>query len=204
MSIILHEYPPSGNCYKLRLLMAQLGLAYARRGYDILKGETRTPDFLAKVNGNGRIPVLEIDGVMLPESNAALYYLAQGTPYWPQDPLGQAQVLQWLFFEQYNHEPNVATVRFWVAFVGEANLDDWQKTTLPRKIAAGHAALQVMEDHLARTPFFVGGAYGIADIALYAYTHVAPEGGFDLSAYPALNAWMARVAAQPGHVPIEA
>lgn len=204
MSIILHEYPPSGNCYKLRLLMAHLGLAYARRGYDILKGETRTPDFLAKVNGNGRIPVLEIDGVMLPESNAALYYLAQGTPYWPQDPLGQAQVLQWLFFEQYNHEPNVATVRFWVAFVGEANLDDWQKATLPRKIAAGQAALQVMEDHLARTPFFVGGAYGIADIALYAYTHVAPEGGFDLSAYPALNAWMARVAAQPGHVPIEA
>ncbi len=204
MSIILHEYPPSGNCYKLRLLMAHLGLAYARRGYDILKGETRTPDFLAKVNGNGRIPVLEIDGVMLPESNAALYYLAQGTPYWPQDRLGQAQVLQWLFFEQYNHEPNVATVRFWVAFVGEANLDGWQKATLPRKIAAGHAALQVMEDHLARTSFFVGGAYGIADIALYAYTHVAPEGGFDLSAYPALNAWMARVAAQPGHVPIEA
>ncbi|WP_342776649.1 glutathione S-transferase [Hankyongella ginsenosidimutans] len=127
MSIILHEYPPSGNCYKLRLLMAHLGLAYARRGYDILKGETRTPDFLAKVNGNGRIPVLEIDGVMLPESNAALYYLAQGTPYWPQDRLGQAQVLQWLFFEQYNHEPNVATVRFWVAFVGEANLDGWQR-----------------------------------------------------------------------------
>lgn len=204
MSIILHEYPPSGNCYKLRLLMAHLGLAYERRGYDILKGETRTPGFLAGVNGNGRIPVLEIDGVMLPESNAALYYLAQGTPYWPQDKLAQAQVLQWLFFEQYNHEPNVATVRFWVAFVGDTNLDDWQKATLPRKIAAGHAALQLMDDHLARTPFLVGGTFSIADIALYAYTHVAPEGGFDLSGYKALNAWMARVVAQPGHVPIEA
>lgn len=203
MPIILHEYPPSGNCYKLRLLMAHLGLTYERRGYDILKGETRTPEFMAHVNANGRILVLEIDGVMLPESNAALYYLAQGSQYWPQDKLLQAQVLQWLFFEQYNHEPNVATVRFWVAYVGEDNLDEWQKSTLPRKIAAGHSALQLMEDHLAQTPFFVGGAFSIADIALYAYTHVAPEGGFDLSAYPALKTWMARIAAQPHHVSIE-
>lgn len=203
MATVLHEYPPSGNCYKLRLLMAQLGMDYERRSYDILKGETRTPAFLARINANGRIPVLEHEGRMLPESNAALYYLAQGTPFWPDDRWQQAQVLQWLFFEQYNHEPNIATARFWVAYVGEANLTDWQSQTLPLKREAGHAALLLMDQHLAQHDFLVE-RYGVADIALYAYSHVAEEGGFDLDRYPALRRWFARIEAQPGYLPITA
>lgn len=203
MTTVLHEYAPSGNCYKLRLLLAHLGIDYVRRGYDILKGETRTPEFLAQVNANGRIPVLEHEGRMLPESNAALYYLAQGTPFWPEDRWLQAQVLQWLFFEQYNHEPNIATVRFWVAYVGEDKLNEWQRQTLPMKRAAGHAALALMDQHLARHDFLVE-HYGIADIALYAYSHVAEEGGIALDDYPALRLWFSRIEAQPGYVPITA
>jgi glutathione S-transferase len=204
MSITLHEYAASGNCYKLRLIMAHLGLDYARKNYEILKGETRTQEFLAQVNANGRIPVLEIDGQFLPESNAALWYLAEGTPYIPEDKLSRAQVLQWMFFEQYNHEPNVATVRFWVAFVGADKLNDWQKSTLPLKIEQGYAALATMEQQLSRHMFIAGDTYTIADIALYAYTHVAGEGGFDLARYPAIIAWMNRVTLQTGHVTITA
>ncbi len=203
-TITLHEYAASGNCYKLRLIMAHLGLAYTRKQYDILKGETRTPAFLANVNANGRIPVLQVDDQYLPESNAALWYLAEGSKYIPDDKFARAAVLQWMFFEQYNHEPNVATLRFWVAFVGEQNLTDWQKQTLPMKRAQGYAALDVMEQQLAKTDFLIGAAYTIADIALYAYTHVAGEGGFDLARYPAITRWMDKVQAQNGHVQIGA
>lgn len=202
--IILHEYAASGNCYKLRLVLAHLGIQYTRKHYDILKGETRTPEFLATVNANGRIPVLQVADRYLPESNAALWFLAEGSPYIPDDKFARAAVLQWMFFEQYNHEPNVATVRFWVAFVGTQNLNDWQKQTLPLKISQGYAALDVMESQLAKTAFLTGGSYTIADIVLYAYTHVAHEGGFDLSHYPAITRWMAQVQAQKGHVPIGA
>jgi glutathione S-transferase len=203
--IILHEYAASGNCYKIRLLLTLLGQTFTRKEYDILKGETRTPEFLAHINANGRIPVLEIDGTLLPESNAALWYLAEDTVYLPKTKPGRAQVLQWMFFEQYNHEPNVATVRFWLTYLGGLEkMNDWQKQTLPLKIEQGYAALGVMDNHLSVHDWFVGNAYSIADIALYAYTHVAPEGGFDLARFPAINRWMKRVQAQPGHVAITA
>ncbi len=204
MTITLHEYAASGNCYKLRLILAHLGHSFTRKQYDILKGETRTAEFLANVNNNGRIPVLEVNGHFLPESNAALWYLAEGTAYIPQDKLVRARVLQWMFFEQYNHEPNIATVRFWVGFVGADNLNAWQKSTLPLKIEQGYAALTIMEKQLAEHSFIAGDAYSIADIALYAYTHVAQEGGFDLARFPALKAWMERVTQQAGHVTITA
>jgi glutathione S-transferase len=202
-NIILHEYADSGNCYKLRLILSHLGLSYTRKHYDILNGETRTPDFLAHINANGRIPVLQVGDKFIPESNAALWFLAEGTPYIPGDKFARATVLQWMFFEQYNHEPNIATVRFWVKYLGETKLNDWQRQTLPLKIQQGYAALDVMEQQLAAHPFLAGAAYGIADIALYAYTHVAADGGFDLARYTALQKWMAAVAAQPGHVRID-
>jgi glutathione S-transferase len=204
-NITLHEYAASGNCYKLRLIMAHLGRTYTRREYDILKGETRTPEFLVNVNANGRIPVLEVDGKFLPESNAALWYLAEGSGYIPEDKYLRAQVLQWMFFEQYNHEPNIATVRYWLTYGGGMDkLNDWQRQTVPVKVAQGYAALDVMEKQLSAQDFLVSGGYTIADIALYAYTHVAGDGGFDLSRYPAINRWMARVQAQKGHVTITA
>ncbi len=206
MTLVLHEFAASGNCYKIRLLLALLGRSYARREYDILKSETRTPDFLANINSNGRIPVLQDGDVYLPESNAIIWYLAEGTDFLPDDKIGRAQVLQWLFFEQYNHEPNIATLRYWLTYGGGMDrLTDWQRVTVPVKQAGGAAALQVMEDHLAKHDWFVGGRYSIADIALYVYTHVAEEGGaFSLAAYPAIQRWLARVAAQPGHILITA
>jgi glutathione S-transferase len=205
MTLILHEYAASGNCYKIRLLLAHLGRPYERREYDILKGETRTPEFLANINSNGRTPVLQDGKAYLPESNAIIWYLAEDTDYLPADKLGRAQVLQWLFFEQYNHEPNIATLRFWLTYGGGMDkLNDWQRATVPVKRAGGEAALQVMDDHLAKHDWFVGNRYSIADIALYAYTHVADGGGFDLTPYPAINRWLARVASQPGHVLITA
>ena len=194
----LYDYLPSGNGYKVRLLLTQLGVQFERIELDIVKGETRTPAFLAK-NPNGRIPVLELDdGTCLAESNAIMFYLAEGTALLPKDRLARAQVLQWLFFEQYSHEPNIATVRFWL----HTEMTDERRTLLPSKRAQGYAALQVMEQHLRTRTFFVGERYTIADIALYAYTNVADEGGFDLTPYPAINAWLARVRAQPRHIPI--
>jgi glutathione S-transferase len=201
---ILHEYSASGNCYKIRLTAAHLGVALERREYDILKGETRTRDFLANVNPNGRIPVLEVGGRFIPESNAACFYLADGSPLVPAGRFDRADMLRWMFFEQYNHEPNVATLRFWLAFVGEDRLTDFQRSMIPGKREAGEAALALMDDHLGRRDFFVGETLTLADIALYAYTHVAEEGGFDLAGYPAVSAWLARVADRPGHVPMEA
>jgi glutathione S-transferase len=198
----LHDYLPSGNGYKVRLVLAQLGRRYELVEYDIVEGATRTPDFLERVNANGRVPVLELDdGRMLPESNAALWYLAEGTPLLAADPFLRAQTLQWLCFEQYSHEPNVATVRFWVTH-GHVDLSGWRAELLADKRRQGDAALAVMDRHLADHAFFAGERYSIADVALYAYTHVAPEGGFDLAPHTHVRAWLARVAAQPGHVPI--
>ena len=194
----LYDDLESGNGYKCRLLMHQLGVPFEHVLLDILRGETRTPEFLAR-NPNGRIPTLELeDGTFLPESDAILWYLSEGTPLLPEQRLERAQVLQWMFFEQYSHEPNIATLRFWA----HAGLLDERSAFVPDKRRAGEAALDVMEGHLGARRFFVGGRYTIADVALFAYTHVAHEGGFDLSGRPALRAWLARVAAQPGHVPI--
>ena len=200
--LILHEYAASGNCYKIRLTAALLGLKLERREYDILKGETRTPEFLAEINANGRIPVLQIGEKFLPESNAACFYLADGSHLIPEHRFARADILRWMFFEQYNHEPNVATLRFWLAFVGEANLSAEQKALIPAKRAAGEAALRLMDQHLVRHEWMAGGAISLADIALYAYTHVAEQGGFKLADYPALGAWLARIAAQPGYIAI--
>jgi glutathione S-transferase len=200
--LVLHEYSQSGNCYKIRLTAALLGIAVERREYDIQKGETRTPEFLAEVNPNGRIPVLQIGERFSPESNAACFYLADGSALVPGDRFDRADMLRWMFFEQYNHEPNVATLRFWLAFVGEQRLSEMQRTLLPGKREAGEAALKLMDEHLAARAYFVGDRLSLADIALYAYTHVAEEGGFDLGRYPAVGRWLDRVAATPGYLPI--
>jgi glutathione S-transferase len=200
--LTLHEDPRSGNCYKIRLTAAFLGLPLARAQYDILKGETRTPDFLARVNANGRIPVLQIGDRFLPESNAACWYLAEGSDLIPSDRFTRADMLRWMFFEQYNHEPNVATLRFWLLFVGEAKLTPFQRDQIMAKRAGGEAALQLMDDHLAGHDWFAGDAMSIADIALYAYTHVCEAGGFRLRDYPAVCKWLDRIAARPGYVPM--
>ncbi len=194
----LYDYLESGNGYKVRLLLAQLGRPFERVELDILKGETRTPEFLS-INPNGRIPVLVLeDGTALAESGAILWYLADSTPFLPDDALARARVLQWMFFEQYSHEPCIAVVRFWM----HAGLAAEKSEEIVERREKGHAALRVMERHLSDSPFFVGDAYTIADIALYAYTHVAGEGGFDLAGYPAVGAWLERVRRQPGHVEI--
>jgi glutathione S-transferase len=191
----------SGNCYKVKLLLQQLQLQHEWMPVDITKGESRTPAFLAR-NPNGRIPLLEIgDGIYLPESNAILCYLADGTRYLPTARLARARILQWLFFEQYSHEPNIAVARFIVRFLGRPGA---QEARLQEKMAPGYAALDVMEKHLEQRHYFVGDAYSIADIALYAYTHVAHEGGFDLARFPAIGGWLERVRNQPGHVSMPA
>lgn len=199
--LTLHDNISSGNGYKCRLLLALKGTPYRRIEYDIDKAETRTPAFLGTINPNGRIPVLELeDGTCLPESNAILYYLAQGTDLWPAAPADQARVLSWMCFEQYSHEPNIATVRYWITH--KVEMTQARQAAMPGKREQGHAALDVMEKHLSAKDWFAAGRYTIADIALYAYTHVAEEGGFDLKPYPAVRAWIARVAARPGHIPI--
>lgn len=197
----VYDFTGSGNGYKVWLLMSQLGVRFERIERDILKGETRTPAFLQK-NPNGRIPTLELeDGTFLFESGAILWYLAEGTTFAPSDRLSRAKTLQWMFFEQYSHEPYIAVARFWKHFFDK--LTPQQEANLPDIMKKGYAALDVMEKHLATRTFFVDERYGLADIALYAYTHVADEGGFDLSRYPSITAWLARVKAQPGYVAID-
>lgn len=195
----LYDFRPSGNGYKVRLLLTQLGIPFEYIEKDILQRETRTPEFLA-INPNGRIPVLELEpGVYLSESNAILIYLSEATPYLPTDKLERAYVMQWLFFEQYSHEPNIATPRFWITELGKA---DEYRDALNQKRELGYAALGVMEKHLANYTFLVGEGYTIADIGLFAYTHVAHEGGFDLSRFPSIQAWLERVKAQPRYISI--
>ena len=201
--LILHEDPRSGNCYKIRLTAALLGLPLERREYDIMNGETRTPEFLANVNSNGRIPVLQVGTRFLPESNAACFYLGEGTELVPADPFARADMLRWMFFEQYNHEPNIATLRFWLAFVGEAHLTEQQRAQVPAKRVAGDDALALMEQHLEGREWFVGNSCTLADISLYAYTHVAEAGGFRLADRANVCAWLDRVAALPGFVAME-
>jgi glutathione S-transferase len=197
----LFDYLDSGNGYKVRLLLAQLGLAYDWTEVDIDAGRTRTPEFLRR-NPNGRIPTLELDdGTNLAESNAILWYLAEGTAFVAGDRLGRAQTLQWMFFEQYSHEPFVATPRF---IVKHLPADHPRRAELPERLAKGRAALGVMETHLSSRRFFVAERYGVADIALYAYTHVAHEGGHDLEPYARVREWLARVAGQPRHVALMA
>lgn len=196
----LYDFRPSGNGYKVRLLLTQLGIPFEYIEKDILKRETRTPEFLA-INPNGRIPVLELEpGVYLSESNAILIYLSEGTPYLPADRLERAYVMQWLFFEQYSHEPYIATSRFLLHY---ANNVDQYRDVIAQKRDPGYAALGVMERQLKDHPFLVGDRYTIADIALYAYTHVADEGGFDLSQFPAILAWIERVKSQPNYVVLQ-
>ena len=190
----------SGNCYKIVLLAHRLELPFAWQYLNILKSETQTAEFLSK-NPNGKIPCLEIgNGTCLAESNAILNYLADGTDFLPADKLRRAQVLQWQFFEQYSHEPFIAVARYIAKYLG---LPAARKAEYESKQAGGHKALAVMEQQLKQTPYLVGDRYTIADISLYAYTHVAHEGGFDLSSYPHINAWLQRVAAQPRHITMD-
>ncbi|MDE2405326.1 MAG: glutathione S-transferase family protein [Sphingomonadales bacterium] len=201
--LVLHEYAQSGNCYKIRLTAALLGFPIERREYDIIRGETRTPEFLAQVNANGRIPVLQVGGRFLPESNAACWYLAEDSALIPGDRFARADMLRWMFFEQYSHEPNVATLRFWLAFVGEGNLSEAQRAQIPAKRAGGEAALELMDEHLASRDWMVGAGATLADIALFAYSHVADGGGFELARYPAIQRWISRIEALPGFVSID-
>lgn len=198
--LTLYDYLPSGNGYKVRLLLSQLGIPFRLVEKDILKGETRTAEFLA-INPDGRIPaVLFDDGRRLAQSDAILFYFAENTPFLSADRFARAETLQWMFFEQYSHEPYIAVARFWKHIL--PSLTPLQEMDLPERMKKGYAALDVMERHLAANHWFVGGRYGLADISLYGYTHVAHEGGFDLGAYPHINGWLKRVAGQPGHVTI--
>lgn len=195
----LYDFLPSGNGYKIRLLLTQLGMPFDRVEVNILKGETRTPEFLSK-NPNGKIPTLEIEpGKYLAESNAILVYLSECTEFLPYDRFSRSQVLQWLFFEQSSHEPFIATSRFWISILGKA---EEYREAIEQKRKPGYAALSLMENHLTSHIFFVGDRYTIADIALFAYTHVADEGGFDLTQFPAIQAWIERVKAQPRYISI--
>ena len=195
----LYDFLPSGNGYKIRLLLTQLGMPFERVEVNILKGETQTPDFLSK-NPHGKIPVLEIEpGKYLTESNAILVYLSECTEFLPYDRFLRAQVLQWLFFEQYSHEPFIATSRYWISILDKA---EEYKEALEQKRKLGYAALNLMENHLTSHTFFVGDRYTIADIALFAYTHVADEGGFDLTRFPAIEAWIERVKNQSRYIRI--
>jgi glutathione S-transferase len=199
--VLLYDSPVSGNCYKVRLLLAHLGIPYERRELSVVDRSNRS-DVLGDLNPAQRVPTLVLDdGRALGESGAILWYFAEGTRFVPEDRYERAQMLQWMFFEQYDHEPALAVVRFWVAYSGqpEAFAD-----RLEERMAAGYRALDAMDRHLDGRQFFVGDRLSLADIALYAYTHVAPEAGFELESYPAIGAWLDRVAGEPGHVPIDA
>lgn len=202
--LVLHEDSRSGNCYKVKLAAAMVGKPLELREYDIMKGETRTPEFLANVNSNGRIPVLQVGDRFIPESNAASYYVAEGSHLIPTDPFDHADMLRWMFWEQYNHEPNIATLRFWMTEVGLDNLTDLQRLQMPPKRQQGNAALKLMDDHLKDREWFVGRSISLADVCLFAYTHRAGEAEFDLARYPNVVAWMERVKGDPRYIPMEA
>ena len=188
----LHQMQVSGNCYKIRLAARQLGIPLTLKNYGLHDGSTRTPEFLAK-NPNGRVPLLELDdGSTLAESGAILWYLSENTVLIPDDPWARAEVLQWMFFEQYSHEPYIAVARFWLTFAPPDQREK-KRHLVPEWHAKGNAAIGVMQTHLANHDWFAGGRYSIADIALYGYTHSAADGGFDLSRYPAVCAWLKRV-----------
>ncbi len=198
--MLLYNNQVSGNCYKVRLLFAQLGLRYEKRELDVVDRSNRR-DVLGELNPALRVPTLVLDdGRALGESNAILFHFAEGTEYLPADAFERAQVLQWLFFEQYSHEPHIAVARFYRLFD-----IDMPEGEMESKLKGGRSALKAMERYLGDgREYLVGDRYSIADISLYAYTHVAPEGGFELESYPAIRQWIGRVAAQPGHVPIDA
>jgi glutathione S-transferase len=198
--MLLYDSRPSGNCYKVRLLLAQLGIPYQRQELSVSDRSNR-PQVLGRLNPALRVPTIVLDdGRALGESNAILWYFGEGTPLVPLDRYARAQVLQWQFFEQYDHEPHVAVARFWLHY-REGEVDS---AALAERHKAGYRALDAMERHLTGRDFLVGQQYSLADISLYAYTHVAEEGGFDLGRYPAIRSWLGRVAAQPGHVPLDA
>jgi glutathione S-transferase len=187
----------SGNCYKVKLLATQLGVALEWVRVDVTKGDTRTPEFLA-MSPAGQVPLLRCaDGAMLAESGAILWYLGEGTRFVPTDKLARARMLQWMFFEQYRVEPNIATSRYWILLLNAA---ERYRDQLAAKRAPGLSALAVMESHLAAADFFPGAAPSLADIALYGYVHVAHEGGFALDDFPRIRAWIARLASQPDHI----
>ena len=199
--MLLYDSPVSGNCYKVRLLLAHLGIPYERRTMDVVDRSNR-PEVLGGLNPALRVPTLVLaDGRPLAESGAILWYLGEGSRFVPDDSYERAQVLQWMFFEQYDHEPAIAVARFWLAYSGRA--EDFADR-LPERKAAGQRALAAMDDHLNGRNYLVGDRLTLADLALYAYTHVAHEGGFDLAPYPAIGDWLERVASEPGHVPIDA
>ena len=199
--MLLYDSPVSGNCYKVRLLLAHLGIPFERRTMDVADRSNR-PRVLGGLNPSLRVPTVVLDdGRAIGESGAILWYFGEGTRFVPDDPYDRARVLQWLFFEQYDHEPNVAVPRFWLRYSGRPEampdrLDEWHRN--------GNSALAAMEGHLEGRDWFVGDGMTLADIALYGYTHVAPEGGFELEPYPSIRAWLDRVASQPRHVPIDA
>ena len=199
---ILHQMHVSGNCYKVRLCAAQLGVPLTLKDYGLHDGSTRMPEFLT-LNPNGRVPLLELeDGRLLAESGAILFYLADGTILQPENSWDRAQMLQWMFFEQYSHEPYIAVARFWLKFAAPEAREK-KKHLVPEWHEKGRAALGVMETHLAAHDWFAGNAYSIADIALYAYTHCAADGGFDLAGFPRVLRWVSRVAGMPGHIGLE-
>jgi glutathione S-transferase len=199
--VILYDSPISGNCFKVRLLLAHLGIPVERRTVDVVDRAAR-PQLLGGLNPALRVPTLVLDdGRPLAESSAILWYFGDGTRFVPTDSYERAQVLQWMFFEQYETEPTLAVVRFWLAYSGRP---DEFAAQIPAKLAAGYKALDAMERHLSGREFFVGETSTLADFALYAYTHVAPEGGFELERYPAIIEWLERIASMPGHIPIDA
>jgi len=198
--VLLYDSGTSGNCYKVRLLLAHLGIAYERREVDVVDRSNRK-ELLGELNPALRVPTLVFDdGRSMGESDAIIWYLAEGTQYAPLDPWGRAKALQWMFFEQYSHEPNIAVARFWLHVLGAPPSEE----ALAEKQRLGYLALEALESGLEGKEFLVADRYSVADIALYAYTHVADEGGFDLARYPAIRAWCGRVVAQPGHIPIDA
>jgi len=201
---VLHEDSRSGNCYKVRLAAALVGVQFERRNYDIMLGETRTAEFIANVNSNGRIPVLQVGERFIPESNAACYFVAEGSALIPADRFDHADMLRWMFWEQYSHEPNIATLRFWMGWVGLDNLSDLQRIQMPSKRQAGKEALKLMDRHLDGREWFVGNSISLADICLFAYTHVAGDADFDLKRYPQVLEWMERVKGQPRYIPMDA